>query len=108
MPEFERQTHRAVVVVEGACRHLVKDRMELSGMRWTVAGAEALAQRAVNENGVGKRFITFGASDATSNSMANRSTRRGLIQSNDSRSTRFSHTLKITPAPRSTSTGWAN
>src|SRR3989337_56117 len=45
--------------------------------------------------GIGKRFITFGASAATNNSMANRSTRRGLIQSNDSRSTRFSHTLII-------------
>jgi hypothetical protein len=28
--------------VEGACRHLVKDRMERSGMRWTVAGAQAI------------------------------------------------------------------
>jgi hypothetical protein len=38
-------------VIEGTCRHLVKDRMELSGMRWTVAGADAvLALRAVNEN----------------------------------------------------------
>ncbi|OGO46554.1 MAG: hypothetical protein A2W37_06930 [Chloroflexi bacterium RBG_16_63_12] len=57
MPEFERQTHRAVV--EGACRHLVKDRMELSGMRWTVAGAEALALRAVNENGGWEAFHHF-------------------------------------------------
>jgi len=38
-------------VIEGVCRHLVKDRMELSGMRWTKAGADALlALRAVNEN----------------------------------------------------------
>jgi hypothetical protein len=29
-------------VIEGACRHLVKDRMERSGMRWTVAGAQAM------------------------------------------------------------------
>ena len=28
--------------VEGACKHLIKDRMERSGMRWTIAGAEAL------------------------------------------------------------------
>ena len=26
-------------VIEGACRHLVKDRCELSGMRWTPEGA---------------------------------------------------------------------
>jgi hypothetical protein len=38
-------------VIEGACRHLVKDRMELSGMRWTQNGAENLLHlRAVAEN----------------------------------------------------------
>jgi len=30
--------------VEGACRHLVKDRLERAGMRWSLAGAEALLQ----------------------------------------------------------------
>jgi hypothetical protein len=50
----------ATGVVEGTCRHLVKDRMELSGMRWTVSGAEAiLALRAVNENGDWEAFHTF-------------------------------------------------
>jgi hypothetical protein len=29
-------------VVEGACRHLVKDRMERAGMHWTVTGAQAM------------------------------------------------------------------
>jgi len=29
-------------VVEGACRHLVKDRMEQAGMRWRLAGAQAI------------------------------------------------------------------
>jgi hypothetical protein len=39
-------------VIEGACRHLVKDRFELSGMRWTQSGAENLLRlRAVSENG---------------------------------------------------------
>jgi hypothetical protein len=28
--------------IEGACRHLVKDRMERAGMHWTVAGAQAM------------------------------------------------------------------
>ena len=38
-------------VIEGACRHLVKDRCELTGMRWTQAGAESLLHlRAVAEN----------------------------------------------------------
>jgi hypothetical protein len=29
-------------VIEGACRHLVKDRMERSGMRWTLEGAQRM------------------------------------------------------------------
>ncbi len=29
-------------VVEGACRHLVKDRMERTGMRWRISGAQAM------------------------------------------------------------------
>lgn len=38
-------------VAEGACRHLVKDRMELTGMRWRVPGAQAmLSLRAVYLN----------------------------------------------------------
>jgi hypothetical protein len=39
-------------VAEGACRHLVKDRMELTGMRWRVPGAQAMLDlRAVYING---------------------------------------------------------
>jgi hypothetical protein len=38
-------------VVEGACGHLVKDRMEQAGMRWTVEGAQAVLDlRAVRLN----------------------------------------------------------
>jgi len=29
-------------VIEGACRHLVKDRMEITGAKWTLQGAEAV------------------------------------------------------------------
>jgi hypothetical protein len=39
-------------VVEGACGHLVKDRMAQSGMRWTPGGAQAVLDlRAVRLNG---------------------------------------------------------
>jgi hypothetical protein len=39
-------------VVEGACGHLVKDRMEQAGMRWTREGAQAILDlRAVRLNG---------------------------------------------------------
>jgi hypothetical protein len=29
-------------VIEGACRHLVKDRLDITGARWSLAGAEAV------------------------------------------------------------------
>lgn len=47
-------------VIEGACRHFVKDRFECSGMRWTQTGAEALLQlRAVSINGDWDDFHAF-------------------------------------------------
>lgn len=45
-------------VAEGACRHLVKDRMEQSGMRWTVSGAQAMLHvRATYLNDQWDQFI---------------------------------------------------
>jgi hypothetical protein len=39
-------------VIEGACRHLVKDRMDITGARWGLNGAEAILKlRAVRANG---------------------------------------------------------
>jgi len=32
----------ATGVIEGACRHLVKDRMDRTGARWSLTGAEAI------------------------------------------------------------------
>ena len=32
----------ATGVIEFACRHLVKDRMERSGMKWTMEGAQTM------------------------------------------------------------------
>jgi hypothetical protein len=47
-------------VVEGACGHLVKDRMEQSGMRWRKAGAQAVLDlRAVRLNGHWDRYWQF-------------------------------------------------
>ena len=47
-------------VIEGACRHLVKDRMEQSGMRWTKVGAQAVLDlRAVRLNGQWEAFWQF-------------------------------------------------
>jgi hypothetical protein len=42
----------ATGVIEGACRHLVKDRMDITGARWGLAGAEAVLKlRALRCNG---------------------------------------------------------
>jgi hypothetical protein len=41
----------ATGVIEGACRHLVKDRMDITGARWSADGAEAVLKlRAVRTN----------------------------------------------------------
>ncbi len=42
----------ATGVIEGACRHLVKDRMDITGARWGLVGAEAVLKlRALRTNG---------------------------------------------------------
>jgi len=42
----------ATGVIEGACRHLVKDRMDITGARWGLEGAEAILKlRALITNG---------------------------------------------------------
>jgi hypothetical protein len=50
----------ATGVIEGACRHVIKDRMERAGMRWKVPGAQAMLQlRAIHANGDWRAFQTF-------------------------------------------------
>jgi hypothetical protein len=47
-------------VVEGACRHLVKDRLERTGMRWLPSGAQAMLDlRATYLNGDWNAFWNF-------------------------------------------------
>jgi hypothetical protein len=42
----------ATGVIEGACRHLIKDRLARTGARWSVEGAEAVLKlRAIISNG---------------------------------------------------------
>lgn len=49
-------------VAEGACRHLVKDRMELTGMRWRVEGAQAMLElRAMRLNDQWDAFMDYRA-----------------------------------------------
>jgi hypothetical protein len=44
-------------VIEGACRHLIKDRMERAGMHWTLAGAQAMLD--VRSVWIGNQWETF-------------------------------------------------
>jgi hypothetical protein len=47
-------------VIEGACRHLVKDRLERAGMRWHPDGAQAMLDlRAVYLNGEWEEFWSY-------------------------------------------------
>ena len=52
----------ATGVIEGACRHLVMDRLCRTGMRWSVAGSQAmLHMRAVHQADLGKAFHNYRA-----------------------------------------------
>jgi hypothetical protein len=47
-------------VAEGTCRHVVKDRLEQTGMRWTVNGAQAMLHlRIVYLNGDWNEFVNY-------------------------------------------------
>ena len=47
-------------VVEGACRHLVRDRMEKTGMRWEIQGAQAMLNtRSTYINNQWNDFVEF-------------------------------------------------
>jgi hypothetical protein len=47
----------ATGVIEGTCRYLVADRMDITGARWSVEGAEAVLKlRAVRSNGDFERY----------------------------------------------------
>jgi hypothetical protein len=50
----------ATGVIEGACRYLVKDRMDITGARWGLPGAEAILKlRALTTNGDFDQYWTW-------------------------------------------------
>ncbi len=62
-------------VIEGACRHIVKDRMDITGARWSVAGAEAILKlRTLRANG---DLTNTGAFTATPTSVVSMAARSG-------------------------------
>jgi hypothetical protein len=47
-------------VIEGACRHVIKDRLERTGMHWTLPGAQAMLQlRCIALNGQWDDFMQY-------------------------------------------------
>jgi hypothetical protein len=50
----------ATGAIEGACRHLIGDRLDITGSRWGLDGAEAVLKlRALNDNGDFTDYWTF-------------------------------------------------
>lgn len=50
----------ATGVIEGACRHLISDRLDITGARWSVAGAEAVLKlRSLNSSGDFDAYFKF-------------------------------------------------
>jgi hypothetical protein len=50
----------ATGVIEGGCRHLIKDRMDLTGARWGLQGAQAVLRlRALRSSGDFEAYWTF-------------------------------------------------
>jgi hypothetical protein len=50
----------ATGIIEGACRHLIKDRMDITGARWGLQGAEAILKlRAIRSNGDFDEYWTY-------------------------------------------------
>lgn len=50
----------ATGVIEGACRHLVKDRMNVTGARWSLKGAEAVLKlRSIHTSGDWREYQSF-------------------------------------------------
>ena len=61
-------------VIEGACRHLVKDRMERSGMRWTLEGARSMLNvRAACQSDHWTTFLDWNISNDVKRTHPNRS-----------------------------------
>jgi hypothetical protein len=56
----------ATGVIEGACRYVVGERLDCSGMRWKLEGAEPLLQlRCIELNGDWEQFIAWAADQTT-------------------------------------------
>jgi hypothetical protein len=63
----------ATGVIEGACRHLVKDRLDVTGARWSLIGAEAVLRlRALVKSGDFDEYWVFHESEMKQRNHASR------------------------------------
>jgi hypothetical protein len=47
-------------VIEGACRHLINDRVDITGARWSLQGAESILKlRSIKSSGDFERYWEF-------------------------------------------------
>ena len=47
-------------VIEGACRHLINDRLDITGARWSLQGAEAILKlRSINSSGDWEEYWSY-------------------------------------------------
>ena len=54
------QSQKHLSIIEGACRHIVADRLGITGARWGLAGAEAILKlRALRSNGDFDEYFSF-------------------------------------------------
>ena len=66
-------------VIEGACRHVIKDRMERAGMRWKIPGAQAMLElRTIKTNGDWEAFQKFRIEEETKRLYPNRQAIQGV------------------------------
>jgi len=85
----------ATGVIEGACRHLVKDRMEITGARWGLAGAEAVLRlRALRSSGDFDAYWNFHEACEYRRNHQSRYAGGLVPETNSSRSSRKSPNLK--------------
>jgi len=85
----------ATGVIEGACRHLVKDRMEITGARWGLTGAEAVLRlRALRSSGDFDAYWNFHEACEYRRNHQSRYAGGLVPETNSSRSSRKSPNLK--------------
>ena len=88
----------ATGVIEGACRYLVKDRMDITGARWSLAGAEAVLRlRALRASGDFDEYWAFHEAKHHETTHLNSYARASIPQAADPSPSRRKPALRTVP-----------